>query len=285
MFYYLLFFFFSFVIKIAYMNQEQVKNILLTLEDSKEFFSLIFTGKASKKVNGFYSPSEKSIYIHNKNMSTDNQLIYTAIHEYAHHIQNCSSPLPISSRCHTKDFYAIFHRLLQKAKELSIYSTGYENYPKLLELTNEIKEHYLKENGVLMANFGKKLLEAQKLCFEYNVNFKDYLNSVLSLELTTAKKLIDISVSNIDPSLGYDNMKTVVSMPSKNRASAVAAFLNGTPPEVVKNEFSGVSMHNHSLYDTLVKEKIKIERTIANLSSRLEEIQRRIDLEMGYEKV
>ena len=36
------------------MNQDQVKEILLQIEESELEFSVTFTGKASKKVNGLY---------------------------------------------------------------------------------------------------------------------------------------------------------------------------------------------------------------------------------------
>lgn len=262
------------------MNQEQVKNILLTLEDSKEFFSLIFTGKASKKVNGFYIPSEKSIYIHNKNMSTDNQLIYTAIHEYAHHIQNCSSPLPISSRCHTKEFYSIFYRLLNKATERGIYKNDFASYPKLEALTNEIRERFLKANGELMIEFGKKLLEARALCAEYNLNFKDYANRILSLDLPNVKSIISVSNSNLNPAIGYESMKKIAALPYEKQQAALNAALEGMPPQVISNDFSAsANKKENSLYDLLIKEKNRIEKSISNLNQKLTEINRRIEIE------
>ena len=69
------------------MNQDKVKEILLSLRDTSLEFSVTFTGKESKKVNGLYKPDTKEILIHNKNFKNDNQLVYTAIHEYAHHLE------------------------------------------------------------------------------------------------------------------------------------------------------------------------------------------------------
>ncbi|MGP1510875.1 MAG: hypothetical protein ACTTIU_10140, partial [Treponema lecithinolyticum] len=67
------------------MNCEQVKNILLSIENTDLDFEMIFSGKESKKVNGLYKPETREIILHNKNFKTDNQLVYTAIHEYTHH--------------------------------------------------------------------------------------------------------------------------------------------------------------------------------------------------------
>ena len=68
------------------MNQDQVKSILLQVEESPAPFSLVFSGKANKKVNGLYKPDTAEIVLHNKNFESDNQLLYTALHEYAHHL-------------------------------------------------------------------------------------------------------------------------------------------------------------------------------------------------------
>ena len=67
------------------MNQDQLADKLRTLADVPPF-TLVFSGKKSKKVDGLYKPAEREILIHNKNMSGDSDLIYTAIHEFAHHI-------------------------------------------------------------------------------------------------------------------------------------------------------------------------------------------------------
>ena len=100
------------------MNQDKVKEILLSLRDTSLEFSVTFTGKESKKVNGLYKPDTKEILIHNKNFKNDNQLVYTAIHEYAHHLE-CEKNGGKSSggRCHTNSFWACFHSLLEEAEK------------------------------------------------------------------------------------------------------------------------------------------------------------------------
>ena len=71
------------------MTNEEIKKILLSLEQTDTDFSVTQTGKASKKVNGLYAPATFEIFLHNKNFTTENELIYTAIHEYTHHLINC----------------------------------------------------------------------------------------------------------------------------------------------------------------------------------------------------
>jgi hypothetical protein len=127
------------------MNQDKVKTILLDIEDTELDFSVIFSGKKSRKVNGLYKPDTREILIHNKNFTdetglNENLLIYTAIHEYAHHQHSCKNGGRLSARAHTSDFWAIFHGLLEKAEAKGLYQNTIEESPELKKLTAEIKE-------------------------------------------------------------------------------------------------------------------------------------------------
>jgi hypothetical protein len=54
-----------------------------------------FQGKAVKKSMVFISLKQLEIIIHNHNFKDDNALLYTAIHEYAHHVHfSKSGPAP-----------------------------------------------------------------------------------------------------------------------------------------------------------------------------------------------
>ena len=109
------------------MNQDQVKNKLLKIEDSVGGsaildFTVVFSGKKSRKVNGLYKPDEREIILHNRNFDDDNLLMYTAIHEYAHHFHACARGGNLSPRAHTAEFWAILHGLLEKAEAKGIYN-------------------------------------------------------------------------------------------------------------------------------------------------------------------
>ena len=83
------------------MNQEQIREKLLQIRDTDEFFTVILSGKKSRKVNGLYKPEKREIVLHNRNFTTEHELVYTALHEYAHHLQFSTPPLPGSARTHT----------------------------------------------------------------------------------------------------------------------------------------------------------------------------------------
>ena len=70
------------------MDNESIKNMLLDIQPSKLEFTVTMTGKESSRVNGLYKPETREILLHNKNFKTENELVYTAIHEYTHHLIN-----------------------------------------------------------------------------------------------------------------------------------------------------------------------------------------------------
>jgi len=134
------------------MNQDKVKKILLSIEDAPLEFTVIFTGKKSKRVNGLYRPDSREILIHNRNFGpeggadSDNLLLYTAIHEYAHHIHACARGGKLSPRAHTAEFWAILHGLLEKAEAKKVYKNVFESSDELKKLTDTIRVKYLEKN-------------------------------------------------------------------------------------------------------------------------------------------
>ena len=137
------------------MTNERIKEILLELEPCEIDFTVIQTGKESKRVNGFYQPDTHEIFIHNLNLKTDNMLIYTAIHEFTHHLctvekQENDPSYGKSCKVHTQEFWARFGNLISIAEQKGYYSIGWESNTELKELTEDINANYLAKNGELM---------------------------------------------------------------------------------------------------------------------------------------
>lgn len=258
------------------MNQDQVKEKMLELKENVEYFSLIFSGKESKKVNGLYKPETKEIIIHNKNHQNDNQIIYTAIHEFAHHVQFTVSPIPISSRAHTSKFWNIFHTLLITAEEKGIFQNIYKTDKEFVDLTNRIKSNYLFANAKLMKEFGGLLFEAMDLCEKKGTIFEDYVSRELLMERNTAKTLVKVSKTDIDPNIGFDNMKTLTRIKdNKERQMAEIAFKEGKSPDMVKEQIKTKTNPADPL-KLLENEKNRIEKTINTLQQKLDQIEKRI---------
>jgi hypothetical protein len=256
------------------MNQTQIKDILLQLKEDVEEFTVILSGKKSTKVDGLYKPLTREIIIHNKNTEDQNAIIYTAIHEFSHHVHVSSSIVPVSRRVHTKEFWAILHGLMDKAEKLKVYSNKFKTEAEFLNITSEIKNRFILKNGELMKDFGKLLLKAYELCNRYDMSFDDYVDRELGLGRTAAKQIMGVYREDINPEVGYENMKTLSRIrPGEDRSNAEEAFLNGSSPDSVKSQFSPNSPALEDPVLRLQKEKQRIERSIVNFNKRLAEIE------------
>ena len=264
------------------MTNERIKEILLDIEETGIDFSVIQTGKESKRVNGFYKPDTHEIYLHNLNFKSDNELIYTAVHEYTHHKitekKLEDDPTYVcNSKVHTQEFWAKFGDLIEIAEKKGYYSIGWESNAELKELTEDIKTNYLAKNGELMKEFGKKLARAWELCKEANIRYEDYVDRVLCLPRNTAKDIRKVGASSVNPAIGFENMKVVAAVKKPDdRAAVEKEFMNGgkspaSVREMMKQQ--AAKQRGEDPKTRLEKEKNRLEKTIAQLTQRLEYVE------------
>ena len=260
------------------MNQEQVKNKLHSIEEPSEDFTVVFSGKESKRVNGLYHPEEKEIIIHNKNFTDDNALMYTAIHEYAHHIHFCGPKAPVSCKAHTRSFRGILHRLLVRAEELDIYRNIFERDERFIELTRTIRDEFLVTNGKLMKEFGALLSKARDLCHETATSFEDYVDRVLGLQHGSARSMLRINELDIKPEIGFDNMRAVASIRDEEKRIMVQdALLAGMSPDMVfDNMTERTPREKPDKLQVLMDEKDRLEKSLEKLTARLAKVEREI---------
>lgn len=260
------------------MNQDKVKEILLTLDSSVEEFSVIFTGKESSKVDGLYNRETCEILIHNRNFKDDNALIYTAIHEFAHHIQFTKVDPERSSRAHTVSFWKTFHQLLDVAENNGAYKNIFNSDDKFINLTKTIKDNYLAENGQLMKNFGKLLVEAYDLCQRNHAEFEDYVDRALCMNRSAAKNIMKVYAMDVEPSLGFDNMKIVANVKdSSQRKQAEESFKKGLSPNEVRAEINTNKPEPSVTKKRLESEKARLEKSIHLLQVKLSDLETKID--------
>jgi len=262
------------------MDQDKVKQKLLAIEDAPLEFSVIFSGKKSSKVNGLYKPQSREIILHNRNFQPDdtgqNLLLYTAIHEYAHHLHACSRGGTLSPRAHNSEFWAIFHALLEKAEKKKIYNDVFSVSPELLKLTELIRDKFLKNNGELVKEMGKHLLKAHDLCTNIGVRFEDYVDRMLRIPRTAANMAIKMFEYDLAPEVGADNMRFLAGIrDGDERQAAETALIKGKSPDTVKVQVRNKNKEEDPVA-VLEKEKTRLEKTIATLNKRLEEVKREI---------
>jgi hypothetical protein len=260
------------------MNQDQVKEKLLQLRGDVSDFTLLFSGKQSNRVDGLYKPETKEIIIHNKNHETDNEIIYTAIHEFAHHIQFEENHILRNAKSHSTTFWTIFHKLLYEAEQKGIFTNFFKSDDEFVELTRSIKENYLSKHGNLMKEFGNLLLKAMELCQKKNVSFEDYLSRELLMNKSDVHNIIKISQTGIDPSIGYDNMVMLSKIKDEDKKNRMEeSLLNNTvTPEIIKEEIKKEKRPADRL-EFLMSEKVRLERTIQTLESNLKSVKEKIE--------
>jgi len=257
-------------------NRDQLKAKLLGLRKTVEHFDVIFSGKKSRKVDGLYKPASREIILHTGNFTSDDELVYTAIHEYAHHLQFTGSAVPVSAKAHTTAFWSLFHELLFEAERTGLYRSPFEGIPEFAALTREIREKFLATSGSLMKELGRLLVRAHELCERHGTSFGDYVDRVLGLPRTSAQVIMKAHRQDLDPRVGFENMRTLTGIRDDgDRAKAQAALLAGRTPDMVKTAFVARPKPKDPRAE-LEEERSRIRRTIKRLQERLKEIDQRL---------
>jgi hypothetical protein len=257
-------------------SNDQIKKVLLSLRKSAHDFTVILSGKKSRKVHGLYKPDTREIIIHNRNFTNDNELMYTAIHEYAHHLQFTTSPTPISARTHTTAFWNLLHTLLFEAEEKGIYTNPFDSIEEFRALTRQIRSRFLEGSGTLMKEFGTLLVQAHGLCEKHGTSYSDYLDRVLGLPRTSAGVIVKAHTLNLDPRVGFENMRSLVSIRDDGaRGKAQDELRAGHSPDMIKAKYGGVFAVKNPR-DALQAERERLEKTIDRMKKRLKEIEKRL---------
>ncbi|MDR1867815.1 MAG: hypothetical protein LBQ77_06090 [Treponema sp.] len=258
------------------MDTEQVKRLLLSLEYSPNI-QIKFSGKKTKKINGFYDTNTATIVLNELNFKSDNLLMYTAIHEYAHHLHAVQYEGTLPRHHHSMEFMAIFYRLLEKAEEAHIYHNVFDDSYELVLLTKHIHTRCIIESGLLFKELGSNLNDAFNLCIKIGGRFEDYLDRVLRIPRTTATLAMQVYSLDINPDVGLDNMRFLSKIENAyERKKAEQLILDGAIPATVRMELLDAGQPKLSKHEFLEQEKIRLNHTMQNLSKRLLEIEQEL---------
>ena len=258
------------------MNQDQVKEILLQIDEDVEEFFVIFSGKSSTKVNGLYHPDSREIIIHNKNFENEQLLLYTAIHEFAHHVHITRSPIPVGPRAHTIEFRRIFHGLLNIAEQKGFVRNVFEADQDFSVLTEAIKKNMIGPQGELARKLGEAFMQAQALCEKKGYRFEDYIERVLQFDTSTARTLMKARDYDLPSGLGYENMKLVASVADgDNREALQSSLMDGNSRDTAKSTIRKPEAEDPMT--RLLKEKKRIEKTIDSLTKKLEQVNMNLE--------
>ena len=255
------------------MNNEEIKKELLQIYECKHDFTVTQTGKKSQRVNGFYRIHTQEIFLHNKNFTTDNQLIYTAIHELTHHILDTEYEVK-TARCHSGAFWSTFYNLLDKAVELGFYSRKRsDSVQGLIDTAKDLQNRITAAQKEL----GNIIRELHKVCEENGDRIEDVIEHDLQVTRKKAEQLETLSLTDTKTT---DEMATVINSAKDLmiREYAKKAAEDGKTVEQVKaiaktpnkTTFTDNGLESP---EKLTKEKRRLETTIERLNDRLVQVE------------
>jgi len=249
------------------MNAEQVKEKLNAVYHSEYDYTVIFSGRKSKLINGLYKPADKEIIIHNKNFADDNLLMYTAIHELAHHVCMAEKGMR-GAKAHTQLFWSVFHDLLDVAVSKGIYiRRKNEGLNKLVERAKEIDRQIAK----LQRELGEVLIEINRISADADVRFEDVVDSEINLSRKTTNAAIKAAQQNVPEQYGQDVQNLLIgTKDEQSRNEITAGADNGKSINQIKQRAS--KQNSVSTIERLTKEKNMLEKTIETLGVRLRQI-------------
>lgn len=260
------------------MTNADIEGFLLRLRPTQYPFTVIQTGKRSKKVNGLYKPETREILIHNRNFTETSDLLRTAIHEYAHHLHYTSERPPKPGRPHDTRFWSLFHDLLTEAERRDLYVDVFRRDPEFIALTSSIKNELLQPNARLFQELGARLVRAEALCRARSLNFRDYLERELGLRMPTARLAMAFVNEELPPELTPDQVRTVLKLPKVERAEAVASLLRGqTEAQVLARTASTPDPRaQEDPVEALRRRKRRVEALIQKYRNELQELEEHI---------
>lgn len=250
------------------MTNEEVKKSLQKLYQCETDFAVIQSGKKSSRVNGCYKPGTQEIILHNKNFNSDNAIIYTAIHEFTHHVLTTEKGVK-NVKCHSGIFWSAFYDFIDIAIEKGIYKRERSNATKaLIDEAKRIQKEIIDAQKRL----GDLLFQIQESCEKNGERYEDVVESDLQMTRNRAKDLRSMCVKGEELS---DEMAKVVAT-AKDMMLAKQAAENGKTVEQVK----AVAKQKPKATDDdienpqmLLKEKKRLERTIGQLQDRLVQVE------------
>ena len=271
------------------MNQEQVHEQLTALHNCKEPFTVVFSGKKNRRVNGTYRAFTAEITIHNRNFISDDGelqeslLMYTAMHELAHHIQFTEHG-QIGHRSHTNLFRAILDDLADKAEKQGIYSPKIF-FPKNPELESVIIEAQLLTQQIaqLQRELGAVMRKLQKVCFQSGVRYEDVVQRAVGISMNTAKKVSRIQALDLPKNISADKQETIAAErdADKRRVMVIAAQAGKSVAQVKQAGSASHSGKGETETENLLREKERLEKTIAELQRRLRKIMEQLNTDSG----
>jgi hypothetical protein len=258
------------------MDAREVKEALLRVHECREDFTLVFSGKKNGRENGHYRPFRREITIHEANFTRDgvlneNLLLYTAVHELAHHILDTEMGRK-GPRSHTKIFWAVFHDLLDKAGEEGVYRP--ETDAEVDALVEEARR-ISAEIAALQRSLGQVLKRLAETCERKGIRPEDVIERRAQISRRTMDECVKASDLALPEGTGMDAQKAAVrERDAYRRAVIIRAAMKGKT--IAQIERPREERPAAGEEEDLFRKKARLEKTIAALSARLKDVLEKI---------
>jgi hypothetical protein len=261
------------------MNQDEVKQVLLSLHECAEDFSVVFSGKKSRVVNGLYKYDSRTIIIHNWNFTVDDTLMYTAIHELTHHIMATEYGRR-GRRSHTQLFWATFHDLLDKARAELKYTVSLDEETRAV--LDEVRE-ISAQIAALQRKLGDLIGKVVDGCEKQGLRAQDFLEREAHLSMQTVRRSVIAANMELPEDIGMDVQAAIASErdPDKRLFMVDAAKAGKSAAQVKRAGAPPPEQPDEA--EVLEKEWTRIERTIKSLTRRLLEVEEHLKVLTGAE--
>jgi hypothetical protein len=264
---------------------ETVQRTLERLYSCREPFTVFFSGKKSGSVNGTYRERTRTIMINDKNFLSaggynGDLLMYTAIHELAHHILGTEMGLR-GMRSHTRLFWSVFSGLVDKAEAEGVYTLNVDG--EVQGLVDEAAG-ISRELARLQRELGDVLSRLHGICEKKGIRYEDVLERKLRISRETANTAClanSLDVSEAAGEINIDLQEAIIKERNADRREEIIlAFLAGRGISQVKQAGkpadTGPPPEDEAA--RLMKEWDRLEATIASLQRRMGEIMNRLEL-------
>jgi hypothetical protein len=207
--------------------------------------------------------------------------MFTAIHELAHHVVRMELGR-MSVRSHSQLFWATFHDLLDKAEVMGIYRPEIDAETQgIIDEAREIS----RQIAELQRRLGKVVLRAQEVCKKNGLRYEDMIERKAQISKAAIKTGV-AAYGMGDRGVGADIQTEAAKQRNEDKREAIfTAAAQGKSVVQAKLQRPGPSSLRAPAREdeaaSLIKEKLRLEKTIESLARRLEELNSRIEEKNG----
>jgi hypothetical protein len=157
-------------------DEQKIKEILVAIKEPKKPFEVSIKKEGRIRKLGEYSYNRARMTLYLLNFNSNNEIIRTAIHEYAHHIMG-------SWGGHKTEFWNCYFQLLEIAEKKGFYSCDIDKSDKLKKITSIIKTNdLLKNRKIFKERLDFIFYIINKLCDEIGIDFQYYSVKYLGMD-------------------------------------------------------------------------------------------------------